>query len=76
MDKLITYDELKTIYGIPFSRRHLDRLEAKGRFPKKVLIGMHKARWVNIEIRKHITGLIEARDAGAACKAERVKRRA
>ena len=34
--RIITFKELKTLKGIPFSREHIRRLEADGKFPKRV----------------------------------------
>jgi prophage regulatory protein len=34
--RVITYKDLKPLKGIPFSREHLRRLEAAGRFPKRI----------------------------------------
>lgn len=34
--RLITYKDLRPLKGIPFSREHLRRLEADGKFPKRV----------------------------------------
>jgi hypothetical protein len=31
--KLCTWKELKEVYGIPYCRMHIRRLELKGRFP-------------------------------------------
>jgi len=36
--KLLTFGELKE-HGVPLGRRQIDRLEARGRFPKRVQIG-------------------------------------
>lgn len=34
--RIITFKELRPLKGIPFSREHLRRLEADGKFPKRV----------------------------------------
>ena len=34
--RIITFKELKSVKGIPFSREHIRRLEADGKFPKRV----------------------------------------
>ncbi len=33
--RIITFKELKTLKGIPFSREHIRRLEADGKFPSE-----------------------------------------
>ena len=37
--RIITFKELKTVKGIPFSREHIRRLEADGKFPERVPVG-------------------------------------
>jgi prophage regulatory protein len=34
--RIITFKDLKPLKGIPFSREHLRRLEAAGKFPKRI----------------------------------------
>lgn len=43
-----TWDELKE--WLPYSRRHLYRLEASGRFPKRIKIGPKRVAWCLDEI--------------------------
>jgi prophage regulatory protein len=59
--KLIQFAELKSIKGIPFTRRHLARLEDDGKFPVRVPIGQHRVGWVESEIDTHISELMLAR---------------
>jgi predicted DNA-binding transcriptional regulator AlpA len=59
--KLIQYTELKSIKGIPFTRRHLARLEDNGEFPLRVKIGQHRVGWVESEIDAHVSELMAAR---------------
>jgi prophage regulatory protein len=47
--KLVSYDDLKQM-GIPFTRRHLARLEAAGKFPRHVKLGPRTNAWVESEI--------------------------
>ncbi len=35
---------------IPYSREHLRRLEAKGKFPRRIRIGANRVAWVRQEI--------------------------
>jgi prophage regulatory protein len=37
--KLCSKKELKTVYGIPYSFQHIARLEAAGRFPRRIRLG-------------------------------------
>jgi predicted DNA-binding transcriptional regulator AlpA len=59
--KLIQFNEFKTVKGIPFTRRHIDRLEANGEFPIRVKIGQHRVGWVESEIDAHISEKVLAR---------------
>jgi len=47
--------------GIRVSKSTLLRLEAKGRFPKRVRIGDHSIAWLQTEIDAHIEALSLAR---------------
>lgn len=57
--RLLTFHELKD-HGVRLGRRQVDRLEAKGRFPKRVPIGDARVGWIETEI----DAFIEARIAG------------
>jgi predicted DNA-binding transcriptional regulator AlpA len=59
--KLIQFTELKSVKGIPFTRRHIDRLEENGEFPVRVKIGRHRVGWVESEIDTHIMEMISTR---------------
>jgi len=48
--RLVRYPELKTEFGIPWSRMHVDRQEKAGRFPKRVHIGANTVAWFADEI--------------------------
>ena len=61
--KLLTFNELKSVKGIPFTRRHIDRLEDNGEFPVRVAIGQHRVAWVESEIDAHIAERLAARPA-------------
>ena len=41
----LTYDELKTLKGISYSRIHLKRLEEEGKFPKRIKSGSRRYWW-------------------------------
>jgi prophage regulatory protein len=59
--KLVTFDELLETYSIPYTRRHIDRLEAAGKFPKRVPIGERRVAWIASEIEAHVERLIANR---------------
>jgi predicted DNA-binding transcriptional regulator AlpA len=61
--KLLTFPELKSVKGIPFTRRHVARLEDNGSFPVRVKIGQHRIGWIESEIDAHISELAAARPA-------------
>src|SRR5260370_13924493 len=44
--KLCTWRELKEVYGIPYCRMHIRRLELKGRFPQRVQVGDCRVPWL------------------------------
>jgi predicted DNA-binding transcriptional regulator AlpA len=48
--KLLSFPELKLLKGIPFTRRYLRTLEAKGKFPRRRRIGGRTVVWVETEI--------------------------
>lgn len=45
-----------------YSRAHLDRLEADGRFPKRVRLGQARVAWVESEVEDWIAERIAERD--------------
>lgn len=47
--------------GITISNSTMLRLEAQGRFPKRVRLGAHSVAWLASEIRAHIDALASAR---------------
>lgn len=56
---LIDYAELATL--VPYSRRHLLRLEARGAFPGRVHLSAKKVVWVRSEILSWIKENMRAR---------------
>ncbi|WP_247398626.1 MULTISPECIES: AlpA family phage regulatory protein [unclassified Bradyrhizobium] len=61
--KLVTFDELKGTYDMPLGRRQIDRLEAAGKFPKRVRIGERRVAWVASEVESYVEQRIAARGA-------------
>jgi prophage regulatory protein len=48
--RLLTWKQLKEIFGIPFSREHTRRLEKAGAFPRRVRLSPQKIVWYEDEI--------------------------
>jgi prophage regulatory protein len=64
MPRLLTFDELRD-HGVPFHRSHIHRLEAKGKFPKRVPIGDFRVGWVEEEVDDYVAGRIKSRSTRA-----------
>jgi len=64
--KLLRFDELNSVKGIRYTRRHIAGLEDNGDFPVRVKIGQHCVGWVESEIDAHVAGKIAARPARKA----------
>jgi prophage regulatory protein len=47
--RLLTFKELKAL-GLSFSREHLWRLEAAGKFPRRIYLSSQKMPWFADEI--------------------------
>jgi predicted DNA-binding transcriptional regulator AlpA len=67
-DRIIRYGQLKTELGIPYSRTHMDRLEAEGRWPKRFKLseGSNYFGWWRREIVGHLSKLAFRREGGEA----------
>ena len=61
--QLVSKKELKTVCGIPYTPQHIARLEAAGRFPKRVPLGQNRVAWLLAEIDEWISARISKRDA-------------
>ena len=46
---------------IPYSRNHIRRLEALGKFPKRVQIGANRVGWVRAEVEQWLDDRMGAR---------------
>lgn len=51
---------------IPYSREHLRRLEAKGKFPRRVRIGANRVAWVRQEIDDWLLARVNDRNGARA----------
>lgn len=61
--QVVSKKELKTVCGIPYSGQHIARLEAAGRFPKRIRLGQNRVVWLLAEIEEWLNARIAARDA-------------
>jgi prophage regulatory protein len=59
---LLTRGDLPRL-GLNLSPSTLLRLEAAGKFPKRIYIGAHSVAWLASEIHDHIAGLAAQRGA-------------
>lgn len=60
---LLTRGDLPKL-GIRLSNSTLLRLEASGKFPKRVRLGGHSVAWLATEIEAHVEALAKARRIG------------
>ena len=60
MPMLLPFPELED-YGVLYGRRQIDRLEAAGKFPKRVPIGDCRVGWVETEVDAHVNRAIASR---------------
>jgi predicted DNA-binding transcriptional regulator AlpA len=60
--KILTYPELNP-RGVRLSRRQIDRLEAVGKFPRRVQISPGRVGWLAEEIDAHVAAAIADRPA-------------
>ena len=59
--KLLTKKQVREL--VCYSFAHIDRLEAQGRFPKRVRLGPMRVAWVEQEVHDWITALVEKRNS-------------
>ena len=60
--KLVSKKELKTVLGIPYSFAHIARLEAAGKFPRRVKLGACRVAWMLDEVLEWIEERVAQRD--------------
>jgi len=60
--RIVSKKELKSICGIPYSPQHIARLEAAGKFPKRIQLGPNRVVWLISEIEKWIEERSALRD--------------
>jgi prophage regulatory protein len=68
--KLLPFSDLHD-HGVLFSRRQIDRLEADGKFPKRVPIGANRVGWVASEVEDWVDAAIGRRSQASATVTER-----
>ncbi len=61
--RLVSKKELKTVCGIPYSPQHIARLEAAGRFPKRIPLGQNRVAWLLSEVEEWLNERIASRNA-------------
>ena len=63
-NRIIRYGQLKTELGIPYSRTHIDRLEADGKWPRRFKLseGSNYFGWWRREIVAHLDKLASRRE--------------
>ena len=62
LKKVVSKKELRTVCGIPYSPQHIARLEAAGRFPKRIRLGQNRVVWLVAEIEEWLNERIAKRD--------------
>jgi len=60
MRRLLRFKELRD-HGVIIGRRQLDRLEARGLFPRRVPVGANSVGWVETEIDAYVDAKIKER---------------
>lgn len=66
--RLVTFPELKPLYGVNYSREHLNRLAKAERFPRPRAIGPGRVGWIDTEIDEHLEA-VAAQPAPAGASA-------
>lgn len=64
--KLLSFKQLETEKGIPFSRVHIGRLVKAGKFPAPIFVGEHRIAWLEPEIDDLIAERAALREKAAA----------
>ena len=48
--RILSFNDLRTLKGVSFSREYIRRLERQGRFPKRVPVGSRAVGWIEDEV--------------------------
>jgi len=60
--RIVSKKELKSVCGIPYSPQHIARLEAAGRFPRRLTLGQNRVAWLLSEVEAWLDERIASRD--------------
>jgi len=60
--RILSFEDLRSEKGIPYSKVHLWRLERDGKFPKRVPLSQSRHGWLDSEINEWITARMAKRD--------------
>lgn len=60
--RFVSKKELKSVCGILYTPQHIGRLEAAGKFPKRVNLGPGRVAWVLAEVDAWVSECIAERD--------------
>lgn len=64
--RVICFQGLRAIKGIPWSRMHIARLEKSGEFPKHLQLGRGTVAWLETEIDEWLQSRLDKRDTADA----------
>jgi prophage regulatory protein len=64
--RILSFDDLRSEKGIPYSKVHLWRLERLGKFPKRVQLGESRHGWLESEIDDWLLERMATRNVDAA----------
>jgi prophage regulatory protein len=64
--RILSYDDLRKLKGISYTRQWILKLGKEGKFPRPVQLGAARVGFIEAEIDRWIAGLIEQRDHDAA----------
>ena len=61
--QMVSIDELRTVFGVNFSKVHIYRLIRAGEFPQPIKLGEHRSAFLRHEVEAWIAERIAKRDA-------------
>jgi prophage regulatory protein len=64
--RILSFEDLRSEKGIPYSKVHLWRLERDAKFPKRVPLGQSRHGWLESEIEDWLLERMAARNVKAA----------
>jgi prophage regulatory protein len=62
--RVLRYEQLK--HKVPLSKPHIDRMEADGKFPKRIQLGPKSVAWIEDEVDEWLRQLVAAQRGGKA----------